>query len=108
MQAVCDRVGIIRDGQLVAIETVEKLISQRINRMNLIFEAAPPEGIFNFDGVQELEREKNTIVLEVTENLPQVLTTAAQYNIIDIETHNIGLEEIFLAYYSKENGGKHV
>jgi ABC-2 type transport system ATP-binding protein len=108
VQAVCDRVGIIRDGQLVAIETVEKLISQRINRMNLIFEAAPPEGIFNFDGVQELEREKNTIVLEVTENLPQVLTTAAQYNIIDIETHNIGLEEIFLAYYSKENGGKHV
>jgi len=108
VQAVCDRVGIIRDGQLVAIETVEKLISQRMNRMNLIFEAMPPEGIFNFNGVQELERDKNTIVLEVTENLPQVLSAAAQHNIIDIETHNIGLEEIFLAYYSKENGGKHV
>ena len=108
VQAVCDRVGIIRDGQLVAIETVEKLISQRINRMNLIFDGMPPEGTFNFDGVQELERAKNTIVLEVTENLPQVLSTAAQHNIIDIETHNIGLEEIFLAYYSKENGGKHV
>ena len=56
----------------------------------------------------ELERGEKSIVLEVTENLPQVLAAAAQYKVMDIETHNISLEEIFLAYYGKDNGGDHV
>ncbi|MBN2045885.1 MAG: ABC transporter ATP-binding protein [Anaerolineales bacterium] len=107
VQAVCDRVGIIREGQLVATQKVEEMIAQRINRMTMIFEELPVEGIFNIRGVSELERGEKSITLEVTENLPEVLTIAAQNKIMDIETHNLGLEEIFLAYYSKD-GGEHV
>jgi ABC-2 type transport system ATP-binding protein len=108
VQAVCDRVGIIRDGQLVVTEKVEDLIAQRMNRMSLVFSGMPPVGTFAIDGVTELERSERSILLEVRENLPQVLAAAAQHNVMDIETHNIGLEEIFLAYYSKENGGENV
>ena len=108
VQAVCDRVGIIRDGQLVAIQRVEDLFAQRMNRMDLIFDRLPPVGTFDINGVAELERRKKTIVLEVRENLPQALAAAAKHNVMDIETHNISLEEIFLAYYSEENGGGNV
>jgi len=108
VQAVCDRVGIIRDGQLVATQRVEDIFAQRMNRMTLIFEVIPPAGIFNMDGVTELERADKSITLEVRENLPGVLSTAAQHKVMDIETHNISLEEIFLTYYSKDNGGSHV
>lgn len=107
-QAVCDRVGIIRDGQLVATQKVEDLFAARLNRITMIFEKLPPEGSFDIGGVKELERSEKSIVLEVTQNLPEVLAAAAQNGIMDIETHNIGLEEIFLAYYSKDNGGGHV
>lgn len=107
-QAVCDRVGIIRDGQLVATQKVEDLFAARLNRITMIFEELPAEGTFAINGVKELERSEKSIVLEVTENLAQVLSIAAQNGIMDIETHNIGLEEIFLAYYSKDNGGEHV
>lgn len=108
VQAVCDRVGIIRDGQLVAIQKVEDLLAARMNRITMIFDDLPPAGTFDISGVKELERSKKSIVLEVTENLPEVLSAAAQNKILDIETHNIGLEEIFLAYYSEENGGGNV
>ncbi len=108
VQAVCDRVGIIRDGQLVAIQKVEDLFAARMNRITMIFDDLPPAGTFDISGVKELERSKKSIVLEVTENLPEVLSAAAQNKILDIETHNIGLEEIFLAYYSRENGGENV
>lgn len=108
VQAVCDRVGIIRAGLLVATEKVEDLFAQRLNRMTLIFEELPPAGTFDISGVIELERGEKSILLEVTENLPQVLAAAAQYKVMDIETHNISLEEIFLAYYGKGNGGDHV
>jgi ABC-2 type transport system ATP-binding protein len=108
VQAVCDRVGIIRDGQLVASERVEDMFAQRINRMSLIFHELPPAGSFDFPGVTELERGEQSIMLEVRENLPQVLAAAAQYQAVDIDTHNISLEEIFLAYYGKGNGDKNV
>ena len=108
VQAVCDRVGIIRDGQIVATQRVEDLVSQRMNRMTLVFEDMPPARIFAIQGVTELERSDQSITLEVRENLPRVLSAAAQHNVMDIETHNISLEEIFLAYYSKDEGDSHV
>ena len=108
VQAVCDRVGIIREGQLVATQRVEELIAARLNRLTLIFADLPPAGVFDHDGVTELGRTEQSVMLEVRENLPQVLATAAQYDIQDIETQNISLEDIFLDYYGKGNGGNHV
>jgi ABC-2 type transport system ATP-binding protein len=105
VQAVCDRVGIIREGRLVATQRVEELFAQRMNRISLIFDALPPTGTFDFDGVTELERGEQSVMLEVRENLPQVLAAAAMHDVLDIETHNVSLEEIFLAYYSGGNGG---
>lgn len=107
VQAVCDRVGIIREGQLVATERVESLVSQRINRLNLIFNQLPPAGAFAMEGVQELQRSGQSVTLEVQQNLPQVLQVAVDHGIRDIETINVSLEEIFLAYYGKGNGGNH-
>ena len=108
VQAVCDRVGIIREGQLVTTQRVEELIAARLNRLTMIFAELPPVGTFNQAGVTEMDRTEQSVTLEVRENLPQVLAVAAQYNIQDIETHNMSLEEIFLDYYGKGNGGKHV
>ncbi|MCP4420975.1 MAG: ABC transporter ATP-binding protein [Chloroflexi bacterium] len=108
VQAVCDRVGIIRDGELVATQRVEDLITQRLKRLTFMFAELPPVGIFAQEGVTEMERTGQSITLEVRENLSQVLAVAAQYNIQDIETHNMSLEEIFLDYYGKGNGGNHV
>ena len=105
VQAVCDRVGIIREGELVATQRVDELIAARLNRMTLIFADLPPVGTFDVEGVTELERSEQSVTLEVRENLPQVLSTAAKHNIQDIETHNMSLEEIFLEYYGKGNGG---
>jgi ABC-2 type transport system ATP-binding protein len=105
VQAVCDWVGIIRDGQLVETQGVEELFSRQIRRLSLVFPELPPADTFNFEGVTEISRSDQTIMLEVASNLPQVLAAAAQYEAMDIETQNVTLEEIFLAYYGKGNGG---
>jgi ABC-2 type transport system ATP-binding protein len=105
VQAVCDRVGIIREGELVATQRVEELIAARLNRMTLIFAHLPPAGTFALEGVSEISRTEQSVTLEVRENLPAVLAAAARYDIRDIETHNMSLEEIFLDYYGRGNGG---
>lgn len=107
VQAVCDRVGIIREGQLVATQRVEELIAAQVKRLTLSFAVLPPADAFALAGVTEITRTGQNITLEVRENLSQVLAVAAQYNIQDIETQTMSLEEIFLAYYGKGTGGHH-
>lgn len=107
VQAVCDRVGIIREGELVATQRVEELIAAHLKRLTLSFAELPPADTFKLEGVTEIARKEQSVTLEVRENLPQVLSIAARHNIQDIETQTMSLEEIFLAFYGKGNGGKH-
>ncbi|MBK5107423.1 MAG: ABC transporter ATP-binding protein [Anaerolineales bacterium] len=108
IQAVCDRVGIIRDGQLVAIERVQDMTRQQFKRLKINFDRMPSADAFAIEGVSELARDDQGVQLEIRENLRQVMETAVQFGINDIETIPVTLEEIFLAYYGKGNGGSHV
>jgi ABC-2 type transport system ATP-binding protein len=104
VQAVCDRVGIIREGQLVATERVEDLTHQHFKRLRLNFGNMPPVGTFVQDGVEEVARDEQGVTLEVYRNLNKVMETAVSFGITDIETKPVSLEEIFLTYYGKGNG----
>lgn len=105
VQVVCDRVGIIREGQLVATERVEDMIRQQFKRLRINFATMPPADAFSYEGVVELTRDEQSILLEIRENLDQAMETAAPFGITDIKTIPVNLEEIFLAYYGKGNGG---
>jgi ABC-2 type transport system ATP-binding protein len=106
VQAVCDRVGIIREGQLVATERVEDLTRQHFKRVRFCFATLPPADAFSQDGVTVLARDGQGVTLEIREHLDKVMETVVQYGITDIETIPVSLEEIFLAYYGKGNGGR--
>lgn len=112
VQAVCDRVGIIRDGRLVATEHIEDLTHQQFRRVRLFLERMPPEEAFTaVAGVTEISRDENqkSILLEVRQNMGEMLHTAVDYGLNDLETLPVTLEEVFLAYYGQgnnKNGGK--
>lgn len=107
VQAVCDRVGIIRDGRLVATERVDTLMTQNFRRVRFRFATMPPVNAFDREGVTELSREDGQLTLEIRDQLDQTMSTAAGYGIIDIETIPVSLEEIFLAYYGHHKGNNH-
>ncbi|MCL4261745.1 MAG: ABC transporter ATP-binding protein [Anaerolineae bacterium] len=99
VQEVCDRVGIIREGQLVATERVETLIKQQFKRLRLSFATLPPADAFAQEGVLETARDEQSVTLEIRENLNGVLSTAVIYHVLDIDTIPVTLEEVFLAFY---------
>ncbi|MBK8989206.1 MAG: ABC transporter ATP-binding protein [Chloroflexi bacterium] len=108
VQAVCDRVGIIREGELVATQRIEDLVRQHFKRVRLDFVTMPPADAFAFDGVTEISRDEQGVSLEIKANLNAVMATAVTYHITNIKTESVSLEDIFLAYYSRQNGGDHV
>jgi ABC-2 type transport system ATP-binding protein len=106
VQAVCDRVGIIRDGQLIATERVEDLTTQHFKRVRFRFATPPPAGAFAREGVTVLAQDGHNLTLEIYQDLDQVIKTAAALGIADLETIPVSLEEVFLAYYGQGNGGQ--
>ncbi|MGD8626026.1 MAG: ABC transporter ATP-binding protein [Anaerolineae bacterium] len=105
VQAVCDRVGIIREGQLVATERVETLTKQHFKRVRFTFASPPPDDAFAQEGVTVLARDESGLTLEVRRHLNRVMETAVSLGITDIETIPVSLEEIFMAYYGQGEGG---
>ncbi|MCA9989915.1 MAG: ABC transporter ATP-binding protein [Anaerolineales bacterium] len=114
VQAVCDRVGIIREGRLVAVERVDTLVAQQFRRLRLTLERDPAGDAFAFEGVTELQRADHSVTLEIRQNLHAVMAKAVEFGVVDIESQPVTLEEIFLAYYgagnhraNAVNGGHH-
>ena len=105
VQAVCDRVGIIREGQLVKTDSVETLTEQQFKRLQIGFRELPPVDAFDFDGVTETKRDGLTVTLEIAKGLNKVMGIAVTYGIEDIETLPVSLEEIFLTFYDREPHG---
>lgn len=105
VQAVCDRVGIIREGHLIKTERIEALTTQSFKRVHLTFEIVPPADTFAMKGVSETGREDHTVMLEVRDGLSKVLEAAMPFGIVDIETPPVTLEEIFLAFYDRKPNG---
>jgi len=109
VQAVCDRVGIIQNGELIKTEKVETLINQQFKRLEIHFRKEPPHDAFATEGVKEISRDGNLVMFEVSQGLDRLMEKAAPYGIIDIETKTVSLEEIFLAFYGPHNKkGKNV
>lgn len=105
VQAVCDRVGIIREGQLIKTERVETLTQQQFKRVHLTLRQLPPADAFAMPDVTETGRDGQTVVLEIREGMDKVMETAVQYGIEDIDTPPVTLEEIFLSFYDRDNNG---
>lgn len=101
VQAVCDRVGMIREGRLIKTDWVESLTHQQFKRIRFRFRESPPENAFDFEGVRETQREGKLLTLEIDSSLDKVMTVALRYGIEDIETLPVTLEEIFLTYYDQ-------
>ena len=105
VQAVCDRVGIIRQGELRAVETVRELLARRFHRLTLRFDQPVLAGDFDIAGVRLLDSADSTYTFEIQNNLPLFMHRAAALGISDIESHELSLEEVFLAFYNSSNIG---
>ncbi len=103
VERICDRVGIIRNGELVALEQVEDLKARAIRSLEIQFSQIPPEEQFkNLPGVEEVSVDGNRLHCKVVGKLDRLMKEAANYEIIDITSHEQTLEQIFLKYYNQQ------
>jgi len=106
VERLCDRVGILREGRLVAVETVAGLKGVAVRRMDLVFDGpVDPEPFRAIPGVREVSAAGSTLHVAVQGSLDPLIKAAARHTLLNIITYEPNLEEAFLAFY-REGGAQ--
>jgi len=106
VEAVCDRVGILREGELVAVDTVEGLRDAAGTEARLrvsVGEYGPEDigAVRVLDGVSEVTQLDGELIVSVADGTKtKVITTLEDrgVSVTDFETEEVSLEELFLSY----------
>ena len=102
VEKVADRVAVVREGRLVAVDDVERLRTLRARRMEVIFRQAPGSAAFTgVPGVRILSTHESGRHIELTlkgEPGP-LLERLSRLPVLDLTYPPADLESVFLHYY---------
>jgi ABC-2 type transport system ATP-binding protein len=104
VEAVCDRVGVMNEGRLVAMDTIEGLREGAGGQSTITLECAEPprvDGIEGIDGVATVSVEGRALTAHCTDPAAKVDVVRRiddRAEIVDILADNTSLEELFNEY----------
>ena len=92
---ICDRIGIIRNGNLVALEDVETLKG----KMGKMIRVRIKEKSEMFKGPENMKIKDGWIEFVTNDDVDYWIKMLSKYTIVDLEINEFSLEDIFIHYY---------
>ena len=111
VSAVCSRAGILREGRLVELAPISRIVQQGERRLKVWFvEGAqvPPLPVDRLPGVRVVEQRPGVLHIAYQGTADAVLRWIAQFPVDRIATPQTSLEEAFFRYYRRgaSSGGE--
>jgi ABC-2 type transport system ATP-binding protein len=105
IERTCDRAGIIRNGRLVAVEDITVLQAAQRKTYLVTFASQETAAAFAQTDFTIISTNDNTVEVAVQDNLTEFLAALPHYPVTGLDTVQLGLEEVFMHYYGKEESG---
>lgn len=103
VEKLCDRVAIIKNGKLVAVEGVKTLGEKKLHKVEAHFTDKFDVSEFQIDGVDKVEAINNGLIITVSGDLNPVLRRLGKHQVSDLEFTHASLEDIFLKFYERND-----
>ncbi len=104
VEAVADRVGIIRAGELVAVDSIERLRSRKMKYV--AFEALGDSSeVTHLPGVAGLRQDGRKVRFTYTGDIQALVTAMPKCRPVDLSITDPPLEEVFLSFYGQSAPG---
>ncbi len=107
VQHVADRVGIVREGRLVTLETVESLRQRGLRRVTATLAAGQgataADRLAPLSGVTDLHADGDVVTFAVGGSFAAVVEALAPLEVVDLLSRSADLDEVFLAMYRGES-----
>lgn len=105
VERLCDRVGFVREGRLVAVETVAALRARSLRSVTIRFtQPVDPDPFAALPGTREVAVEDRTLHLRFEGPPDALVKLAASHEVVDLVSAPADLEEVFLTFY--RSGGE--
>jgi ABC-2 type transport system ATP-binding protein len=102
VEAICDRVGILRSGRLIDVGTLDEMRGLSARVVEATFAGAPPD-VAGVDGVSDLSVDGTALRCHVRGAMTPLLRVLADAGAIEVTSREPSLEELFIAHYG-DNG----
>jgi ABC-2 type transport system ATP-binding protein len=98
VEALCDRVGILREGRLVEIGTLESMRHLSALTVEAVFDAIPPD-LSAVPGARHVVTDGQRVRLEIHGPMEPLINALAGTGVRELTSREPSLEELFLALY---------
>ena len=100
VERVADRVGILREGRLVVVDSLENLRKVALQRLEIEFGGSVDAAEFlALPGVKDVQASGQRLTISFEGSVDAVVKAAAAHEVLAIHPREDDLEEIFLRYY---------
>lgn len=99
VQRICDRVGIIKEGKLIKIESIDDILKTRAKKIRIISDNLK---IKENDNIKNLVISGNRFNFIYKGEIKELIKLINGFDIIDMSIVEPSLEEMFMHYYERE------
>jgi ABC-2 type transport system ATP-binding protein len=101
VERIAERVGIIRNGRVIEVESVENLKARAVRQLEVRFGTSAPSAatLAAVAGVTEATMSGGTALIRLEGSVDPLIKALASYEVRSLRTHETPLDEIFLAMY---------
>jgi ABC-2 type transport system ATP-binding protein len=107
VSAICGRAAILREGRLVELAPISKIVQQGEQRLKVWFadpKLLPETASVRLPGVRVVEQEPGVLHLAYQGSAGPVLQWVCRFPVDRITTPQTSLQEAFLQYYQQQSG----
>ncbi|MHA2059710.1 MAG: ATP-binding protein DrrA1-3 family domain-containing protein, partial [Candidatus Ranarchaeia archaeon] len=100
-----DRVGIIREGKIIMVESVQELRKKSVQVMHVEFtsgDVPDVNAVNSIPNVINVNQTKDTLQIKIRGDVNTLLKLVTNHQVKRITLEDSSLEEIFLEYYKTE------
>jgi len=99
VQKFCGRVGILKDGGLVGVQSIKELCENGYKKVSINAKSSIPNDLFSGENVAQFEQTGNTVTFIYRGDVDKLFKQISSLDIADGFVEEPTLEEIFLHYY---------
>jgi ABC-2 type transport system ATP-binding protein len=100
VEKVCQRVAVIRQGEIVTIEEVEKLRQKAGQRVTVEFgDTVSADDLARMPGVSNITRNNSAYHFNVSGSMDALIKALSRHEVLRLQAEEAPLEEVFLKFY---------
>ena len=99
VEKICDRVGLVRSGQLIALEHIHDLKKKMVRRMEIYFKSKYNPADFKDSNISIIDQQPDRLIITVKGDINLIIKILSKYNLSNLVFPEPSLEETFMQFY---------